>query len=123
MEFQDLQDTADLAHLNMDQSELRGAMGAFEEMLTFFAAMQSAGQDQAAFSASIIGPGGAPPGEPAPNPAKAEVPLDLTVSARQVNAAFFRPDAPNPVAGPAPEQMLSKAGERDGPFIVIPNVL
>jgi aspartyl-tRNA(Asn)/glutamyl-tRNA(Gln) amidotransferase subunit C len=107
MDFHDLQVTAELARLNMDQRELQGAYGAFEEMLAFFAAMDSAGKDTAAFSAAIER---RTDGEP--------------VSARRVDAAYFRPDAPNPGhTGPDPEDLLGSAGERDGPFIVIPNVL
>jgi aspartyl-tRNA(Asn)/glutamyl-tRNA(Gln) amidotransferase subunit C len=115
MEFRDLQVTADLAHLNMDQHELRGAFGAFEEMLSFFAAMDSAGEDRAAFSAIE--------GSPSPKPT---APLDAAASTRFADSTCFRPDAPNPGhsgSGSLVEQMLDGAGERDGRFLVIPNVL
>jgi aspartyl-tRNA(Asn)/glutamyl-tRNA(Gln) amidotransferase subunit C len=107
MELQDLQETASLAHLNMEQGELVSAFGAFEEMLAFFAAMQSADKDKTAFTAAITAP--------------AE---GMTASARLVNASFFRPDAPNEGSAKIEsENLLDKAGERDSRFIVIPNVL
>ncbi|GHV93785.1 hypothetical protein AGMMS50293_01050 [Spirochaetia bacterium] len=107
MELQDLQTTAGLAHLNMDQQELQSALSAFEEMLSFFAAMQAADQDHAAFTASIN--------------THTE---GMAASSRLVNAAYFRSD--NPVPGNSEdlsEKILTKAGERDGRFVVIPNVL
>jgi aspartyl-tRNA(Asn)/glutamyl-tRNA(Gln) amidotransferase subunit C len=109
MELQDLQTTAGLAHLNMDTQELQSALSAFEEMLSFFAAMQAADQDQTAFTASIN--------------THTE---GMAASSRLVNAAYFRSD--NPISGNSnpndlSEEILTKAGERDGRFVVIPNVL
>jgi aspartyl-tRNA(Asn)/glutamyl-tRNA(Gln) amidotransferase subunit C len=102
MELQDLQETAELARLNMGQEELRGALPAFEEMLSFFAAMQQA---QAA--------GGFP-----------EVPSGMAAHARLVDADWFRADGEPPASVDSlPQQLLSGAGERDGRFILIPNVL
>jgi aspartyl-tRNA(Asn)/glutamyl-tRNA(Gln) amidotransferase subunit C len=72
----------------------------------FFAAMQSADKDEAAFTAAI---GAHTEGAAA--------------QARFVNAAFFRPDAAISGGSPQPEHLLDRAGERDGRFIVIPNVL
>ena len=108
MEFSDLQETADLAHLNMAERELRGAFPAFEQMLGYFAVMQAADRDEAAFTAVMSGSGG------------------MTAGARVVNSGWFRPDSANPgsVSGAdMGETLLSKAGERDGRFVVIPNVL
>jgi aspartyl-tRNA(Asn)/glutamyl-tRNA(Gln) amidotransferase subunit C len=119
MELQDLQETADLAHLNMEQGELRSAFSTFDEMLSFFAAMQSADKDHAAFTASIAGLA-----KGALSPEWAEVSSGMAASARLVNAAFFRPDAPGTgCAKTESEHLLDKAGERDSRFIVIPNVL
>jgi aspartyl-tRNA(Asn)/glutamyl-tRNA(Gln) amidotransferase subunit C len=106
MEIRDLQETADLAHLNLSQEELEGAFPAFEEMLTFFAAMQAADRDEAAFSGSIK--------------SRAE---GMAASSRLVNAACFRQDSVNTGNPDLSEKMLEKAGERDGRFLVIPNVL
>ena len=46
MTIEDLKETAALARLNLDESELVAAFPAFEEMLNFFAVMQTADEDQ-----------------------------------------------------------------------------
>jgi aspartyl-tRNA(Asn)/glutamyl-tRNA(Gln) amidotransferase subunit C len=108
MKIEDLRETAALAHLNLDDKALDAAFPAFEQMLGFFAAMQSADEDTAAFAAPII---------------------TLSGSARAVPAASFRPDAPDTVINRSSgtsslnETMLNSAGERDGQFVVVPNVL
>ena len=102
MDIRDLQETANLAHLNLSEEELKAAFPAFEEMLTFFAAMQTADLEENSGSAVAEG---------------------MAASARTVNSSFFRPDNPKPRIDGLSEEMLQKAGERDGPFIVIPNVL
>jgi aspartyl-tRNA(Asn)/glutamyl-tRNA(Gln) amidotransferase subunit C len=100
MEFSDLQETAALAHLNMAEQELRNAFPAFEQMLGYFAAMQAADRDEAAFA------------------------VGMDAGARAVNAGWFRPDSANSGSGAdAGGPLLDKAGERDGRFVVIPNVL
>jgi aspartyl-tRNA(Asn)/glutamyl-tRNA(Gln) amidotransferase subunit C len=109
MELQDLRETAELAHLNMETGELQAAFGAFEEMLSFFAAMQAADQDTEAFSGGVK------------NPASG-----MAASSRLVNAGHFRTDGPNPgnsANSALNEALLDKAGDRDGRFVVIPNVL
>jgi aspartyl-tRNA(Asn)/glutamyl-tRNA(Gln) amidotransferase subunit C len=108
MKIEDLEETAALAHLELDDKALAAAFPAFEQMLGFFAAMQAADVDTAAFSGA----------------------------SRTVPAAYFRPDAPdNPPnnfiatadtpanCAPMNEALLNRAGERDGQFVVIPNVL
>jgi aspartyl-tRNA(Asn)/glutamyl-tRNA(Gln) amidotransferase subunit C len=121
MKIEDLQETARLAHLNMTETELAGAFPAFEQMLGFFALMQAADGDTAAFPAGNI---------------------DLSGPSRTVSSAHFRSDAAgcNPdnshttsSTGLNPEaedvrrtlgqNLLDNAGDRDGPFIVVPNVL
>ncbi|MDR3335626.1 MAG: aspartyl/glutamyl-tRNA amidotransferase subunit C [Treponema sp.] len=118
MNIEDLKETAALAHLNLDEAELEGAFPAFEQMLGFFAAMQAADDDKAAF----------------PAPAK-----DLAGSSRTVESGFFRLDSNNPKnfqglashntsANGLNEEtlvsaLLNNAGERDGRFVVVPNVL
>ena len=110
MNIEDLQVTAQLAHLDLDEAELADAFPAFEQMLGFFAAMQAADEDRAAFPAPI-----------------------LHGSAATVESGFFRLDNTNPnnpngnQSNPASnginENLLNNAGERDGRFIVVPNVL
>jgi aspartyl-tRNA(Asn)/glutamyl-tRNA(Gln) amidotransferase subunit C len=110
MELQDLQETAALARLNLGEAELAGAFPAFEQMLGYFAAMQDAICDEAAFGT--------------PDAADTAHTEGMTASAKLVNAAYFRADTANPNPGENPgEVLVAKAGERDGPFIVIPNVL
>ncbi|MDR2729845.1 MAG: aspartyl/glutamyl-tRNA amidotransferase subunit C [Treponema sp.] len=97
MEIKDLQETAALARLNLSDDELKSAYGAFEEMLDFFAAMQEAGSDGAADGANA--------------------------ASKQVSSGFFRTDKAAAVTIAHGEELLQQAGERDGSFIVIPNVL
>ncbi|MDR2193625.1 MAG: aspartyl/glutamyl-tRNA amidotransferase subunit C [Treponema sp.] len=117
MTREDLQETAALAHLNLKDEELKAALPAFEQMLGFFAAMQAADNDTEAFSVSIAG---------------------LSHQTHTVGADFFRQDTVREpdAEGIAKEQdgtlrtlpadgdsLINNAGERDGGFIVIPNVL
>jgi len=104
MDIRDLQETANLAHLNLSEEELKAAFPAFEEMLSFFAAMQTADLEEKSGSAATVAEG-------------------MAASARTVNSGYFRPDNPKPRIEGLSEEMLQKAGERDGSFIVIPNVL
>ncbi|MDR1247797.1 MAG: aspartyl/glutamyl-tRNA amidotransferase subunit C [Treponema sp.] len=119
MNIEDLQATAQLAHLNMGEEELAAAFPAFEQMLGFFAAMQSADHDAGAFPsgfAAAAAQGGS--------------------SGFVKGAAFFRPDRPNPNSNNSQNtgstgsndealvsSLLHNAGDRDGRFIVVPNVL
>jgi aspartyl-tRNA(Asn)/glutamyl-tRNA(Gln) amidotransferase subunit C len=111
MNIEDLQETAALAHLNLNAAELAGAFPAFEQMLGFFAAMQAADKDREAFPEPIS---------------------DLSAVSRTVCADHFRPDVPlsddatgAASAGPSSldREILNNAGEQDGRFIVVPNVL
>ena len=108
MKIEDLRETAALAHLNLDDKALDAAFPAFEQMLGFFAAMHSADEDTATFAAPIT---------------------KLSGSARTVPPVYFRADAPdngiNQASGSSNlnETMLNSAGERDGHFVVVPNVL
>ncbi|MDR1318553.1 MAG: aspartyl/glutamyl-tRNA amidotransferase subunit C [Treponema sp.] len=106
MKIEDLQETAALAHLSMDEKELAGAFPAFEQMIGYFAAMQAADRDEASFTASI---GGGTEG--------------MAASSRVVESGYFRPDRSNAGSEDLSEKMLEKAGDRDGRFVVIPNVL
>jgi aspartyl-tRNA(Asn)/glutamyl-tRNA(Gln) amidotransferase subunit C len=103
MELEDLRETAALAHLNLDEEELSGAFPAFQEMLGFFAAMQAADRED--------------------SPA-----AGISAVARTVDSRWFRDDAAVTAAADTAgegtvERMLDSAGERDGRFVVVPNVL
>lgn len=103
MDIADLKETAALARLTLDDAELAAAFPAFEQMLGFFQAMQAA--DSGAET---------PPAEARPYAA--------AVPPRP--AEFFRPDnPPHALCRVNPENLLNNAGERDGRFIVAPNVL
>ena len=109
MTIKDLQETAALAHLNLRDEELSAAFPSFEQMLGFFAAMQQADEDTEAFTASIKG---------------------LSREAAVVDSGFFRKDLPAgrsdaPLGGPDAlnKTLIANAGERDGRFILVPNVL
>ncbi|MDR0556378.1 MAG: aspartyl/glutamyl-tRNA amidotransferase subunit C [Treponema sp.] len=113
MNIKDLQETAALAHLNLTDEEIKAAFPAFEQMLDFFAAMQASGDDAEAFSVPIA---------------------ELSHQTHTVSSEFFREDVLRaaPPEGAARDQserlleneyLLNSAGERDGKFIVIPNVL
>ncbi|MDR2134867.1 MAG: aspartyl/glutamyl-tRNA amidotransferase subunit C [Treponema sp.] len=108
MKIEDLRETAALAHLNMDEKELAGAFSAFEQMIGYFAAMQAADRDGASFTASITGGT-----------------EGMAASSRLVGSDYFRPDRniSGDNSGDLSEEMLEKAGDRDGRFVVIPNVL
>ncbi|MDR1902581.1 MAG: aspartyl/glutamyl-tRNA amidotransferase subunit C [Treponema sp.] len=112
MTIEDLKETAALAHLKLSEEELAASFPAFEQMLGFFAAMQSADEDKAGFPAGISG------GKDSPS-----ISVEAGSHSRTVKSAHFR--AGNLPSGDAvePESMLDNAGERDGRFIVIPNVL
>jgi aspartyl-tRNA(Asn)/glutamyl-tRNA(Gln) amidotransferase subunit C len=106
MDKKELEETAELAHLNVSPDELAAAQGAFEQMLGFFAAMQGADNDPALGEAGSVAQGQA-------------------AGAALVNSAHFRGDqAPTDLnTGSVREKLLANAGGRDGNFIVIPNVL
>jgi aspartyl-tRNA(Asn)/glutamyl-tRNA(Gln) amidotransferase subunit C len=106
VEIDDLRETAALAHLNPGEDELAGALSAFEEMLGYFALMQAADGENRGPASGI------------------------SAVARTVSSGHFRGDGPSaPASGSSSpgedriEQMLNSAGERDGRFVVVPNVL
>jgi aspartyl-tRNA(Asn)/glutamyl-tRNA(Gln) amidotransferase subunit C len=113
MQIEDLKETAALAHLNLGDEELAAAFPAFEQMLGFFAAMQAADDDESLFSHASGGE-------------KDVLPSGQNAVARMVEAGFFRADDPaagNAGSGNLNENLLNNSGERDGRFLVIPNVL
>lgn len=99
MKIEDLQETAQLAHLTMSEQELAAAFPAFEQMIGFFAAMQAAGEDTVAFPGGNCASGAA-----------------LTVDSHH-----FRQDTDTSQS--LNGNILNNAGERDGNFVVVPNVL
>jgi aspartyl-tRNA(Asn)/glutamyl-tRNA(Gln) amidotransferase subunit C len=104
MTIEDLKETAALAHVSMDEQELAAAFPAFEQMLGYFAAMQAA--DREGFAAE-----------------KSAAPVSGVENA--VDSGHFRGDLAglNTAGNPHAENLLDKAGERDGRFVVVPNVL
>ncbi|MDR0758968.1 MAG: aspartyl/glutamyl-tRNA amidotransferase subunit C [Treponema sp.] len=110
MDIEDLKVTAQLAHLNLDEGELAASFPAFEQMLGFFAAMQAADGDTAAF----------------PVPGSREIDA-AGANARTVCIGYFRADvhttASTGLNQPEIPNLIDNAGERDGRFILIPNVL
>ena len=111
MTIEDLQETAALAHLNLNEKELAAAFPAFEQMLGYFAAMQAADEDLAAFGQSAD--------------KKSAVLTGASHHSRAVSSGFFRPDGAVNTSGSTvnTENLIGNAGERDGQFLVIPNVL
>ena len=100
MESTVLSETAGLARLGLDEQELQEMFPAFEQMLSLFALMQAAGDALPAVTTQAD---------------------FVTASAKPVNCGYLRQDTETPQE--SVESMLSQAPERDGSFIVIPNVL
>jgi aspartyl-tRNA(Asn)/glutamyl-tRNA(Gln) amidotransferase subunit C len=104
MDQRELEETAELAHLNINKEELAAALPAFEQMLGFFAVMQQADTEASGAAAGIA--------------------AGQAAGARLVSSGHFRGDtAPGVSSGIPREDLLNNAGDRDGAFIVIPNVL
>jgi aspartyl-tRNA(Asn)/glutamyl-tRNA(Gln) amidotransferase subunit C len=102
MDIGDLKETANLARLNLGETELKAAFPAFEQMLTFFEAMQAADNDTAAFGGPLAA---------------------VTSARRSVSQETFRSDENPAEPETYTETLLENPGDRDGRFIVIPNVL
>jgi aspartyl-tRNA(Asn)/glutamyl-tRNA(Gln) amidotransferase subunit C len=105
MDIRDLRETAALARLNLDDAGLEAAFPAFEQMLGYFALMQAADSDAEAFPQAVSGDG-----------------------RLSVESGFFRPDGPESGSGALADNssvdgLIANAEERDGRFIVVPNVL
>ncbi|MDR2659335.1 MAG: aspartyl/glutamyl-tRNA amidotransferase subunit C [Spirochaetaceae bacterium] len=106
LSLEDLRITASLAHLNVDEAELEAAFPAFREMLSYFAAMQAADKDDKAFDGGIS---------------------ESSFDAENVPLTNFRADAALPSNSTQEpdlsDTLINNSGERDGRFIVVPNVL
>jgi aspartyl-tRNA(Asn)/glutamyl-tRNA(Gln) amidotransferase subunit C len=111
MDIRVLEETARLAHLATDRGELEKALPAFEQMLGFFEVMAGADTDPAFASDAAAG---------------------QTAGALLVDAGHFRGDEAPPDmnknreganAAALNDAVLGNTGQRDGRFMVIPNVL
>jgi aspartyl-tRNA(Asn)/glutamyl-tRNA(Gln) amidotransferase subunit C len=94
----ELRVTAELAHIAFSEDELSRSLPAFQEMLSFFSVMRTAEMGGTAENAAEFR------------------------NAPVRDARFMREDAEEERLA-EPEDMIARAGERDGRFIVIPNVL
>ncbi|MDR2481910.1 MAG: aspartyl/glutamyl-tRNA amidotransferase subunit C [Spirochaetaceae bacterium] len=97
MDIEELKITAELARLKISNDELQSSFGAFEQMLEYFAEMQDA---DTLFKLSGAESGRAAPLERFRSDSHEHIPPQCT-----------------------PESMLHNAGEHDGRFVVVPNVL
>ncbi len=97
----DLRTTARLAHLDLSEAEVSAALGDFEVMLGYFAAMRAADTDEAAFGGPLSG---------------------LSLSAKD-NPAGNRLRDDNTAPSILSEALLASAPEREGRYLVVPNVL
>ncbi|GMO26569.1 MAG: hypothetical protein Ta2B_06800 [Termitinemataceae bacterium] len=107
IDIEELRTTATLAHLNMEESELTAAFPAFRQMVGFFTAMQNADNDEAAFGVSIAA---------------------LSAEGEAMQSKFFREDKALAAISdaeklPLNENLLANSPQRDGRFVVVPNVL
>ena len=111
MEMKDLLETADLSRIPLGKQDMQSLPAAMEQMLALLDTMKNSDADLAM-------------------PAFTSQADFVIASAKPVDTGFLRPD--EAVTGAAEEDsaktdvrefMLSQAGERDGNFIVIPNVL
>lgn len=117
--LEDLKVTAQLAHLGLGEEDLQAALPAFEQMLDYFAVMQTAD--------------GSIPGAAAGTADIEAVHSDLVLSIHQAknNNVSNNPanmNSPNNSGNHnenilANNNLLNQAGERNGNFIVVPNVL
>ncbi len=120
MKLDDLQVTARLAHLGLGDADLRAALPAFEQMLDYFAVMQTAD--------------GSVPSEDAGTAHITAVHSDLVVPVRQfnnnnasnnslLNNNSLSNQGNHNEANLPNNNLINQAGERNGNFIVVPNVL
>jgi len=94
MTTEDLKETAEIAHLNLDENELNKILPLFNEMLGFLDTMKAAGE------------------------------LNDVSNNRTVDSKFYLSvKQANTNSAALTEELLEKSGERDGRFIVVPNVL
>ena len=111
MKIDDLKETAGMAHLNPDEGEAARLFPAFAEMLAFFDSMQASNQDRTAFPEGLASVSSALAGS--------------SGNYRTVDSGFYRASTSMNNNSPSDsiESLLDNAGERDGRFLVVPNVL
>ena len=113
MTIEDLKETAGMAHLNPNEDELAGIFPGFAEMIGFFDTMQAAENDSAAFPEGLASASSALAG--------------ASGNYRTVNSGFYRSGACTSSndgnSSGFVESLLDNAGERDGRFLLVPNVL
>ena len=111
MTIEDLKETASMAHLNPDESEQAGLFPAFVELLAFFDTMQAADGDKVTFPEGLASVSSALAGS--------------SGNYRTVDSGFYRASTSlnNNNLPDATESLLNNASERDGRFLVVPNVL
>ncbi|MDR2864679.1 MAG: aspartyl/glutamyl-tRNA amidotransferase subunit C [Spirochaetaceae bacterium] len=112
MDIEELRVSAELAHIKLDEAELSEAFPAFEQILSFFSAMQAADNDGTLICEESSH---APP-------------ADSTWFRRddqsgQDEGKCKAPSCTDVLVDIDPAVLIQKAGETDGRFIVIPNVL
>ena len=93
-----------MAHFNLNEKELNEILPLFNEMLKFFELMQTGEQEKTTFLPGKSGPYG---------------------FSRIVDSTFYRSGTEKQADGNSAaltEEFLENAGERDGRFIVVPNV-
>jgi aspartyl-tRNA(Asn)/glutamyl-tRNA(Gln) amidotransferase subunit C len=111
MDLTVLRETAALARINMSGDELEKTFPAFEQMLSFFAVMERDSDNTGEQTDFTDAKTAAAEGNLGPVGPVCRVP------------GYLRPDTASPPDEDLFESMLSQAPERDGRFIVIPNVL
>ena len=119
MTINDLKETAGMAHLNPDEGETARLFPAFAEMLTFFDSMQASGEDRAAFPEGLASVSSACCG------LFGSALAGSSGNCQTVDSGFYRTGTSvnSNNSSDSIESLLDNAGERDGRFFVIPNVL
>lgn len=131
MDLRELELTAELAHFNLGKDQLAALFPAFTQMTGFFDTMREADND-AAFTAMLRNADenaaqGAAQNQPHTGGKSYPVAGALYTGSAQHRGDEDELSAPaadiSAEGGGVREKMLAAAGERDGNFIVIPNVL
>ena len=120
MTIDELKETAAMAHIRLDEGEAAGMVPVLTELLAFFDSMQAAEKDRAAFPEGLA-------------PVSAAL-AGVFGNCRTVDSRFYQSAAPEEASGAnisgsdagsrgLGESLLDNAAERDGRFVVVPNVL
>ena len=108
MTTEDLKEIAAIARINLEEGDLARLLPAFTELTGLLDTMQAADDDKAAFPEGLV-------------PASAALPQAYG-NYRTVDSRFFQ-SASDDASPNLAESLLGNAGERDGRFLVVPNVL